>query len=192
LWLYDLWTGSNYSFSYFLSIHDILLVIPNAGKVTSLVAKKDVALATKIEEAIKKNESLEALTTYNVRRPTNPQSASTKGRTSRPAKTSSALKVVNQKGRRGVVLSSKSSRTPKDTTSSRRRSPLKIQPKAKKSAAPRKAKLVKPANNSVKVSKSKAKPEGRKAKGDILNKLGTKLSVVGFRGRSSGRSAQSS
>lgn len=162
------------------------------GKVTSLVAKKNVALATKIEEAMKKNESLEALTTNNVRRAANPQSASTKGRTSRSAKTSSALKVVNQKGRRGVVLSSKSSRTPKDTTSTRRRLPPKIQPKAKKSAAPQKAKLVKPANNSVKVSKSKAKPAGRKAKGDILNKLGTKLSVVGFRGRSSGKSAQSS
>ncbi|CAL4952031.1 unnamed protein product [Urochloa decumbens] len=165
------------------------------GKVTSLVAKKDVALATRIEEAIKKNESLEALTTNNVRRATNPQSASAKGRTSRSAKTSSALKVVNQKGRRGVVLSSKSSRAPKDTTSTRRRSSLKIQPKATKSAAPRKAKAVKPAKNSVKVSKSKAKPEGRKAKapkGDVLNKLGTKLSVVGFRGRSSGKSAQSS
>ena len=155
------------------------------------MAKKDVALATRIEEAIKKNESLEALTTNNVRRATNPQSASTKGRTSRSVKTSSALKVVNQKGRRGVVLSSKSSRTPKDTTSTRRRSPPKIQPKATKSAAPRKAKVVKPAKNSVKVSKSKAKPEGRRAKGDVLNKLGTKLSVVGFRGRSSGKSVQS-
>ncbi|WVZ72609.1 hypothetical protein U9M48_021040 [Paspalum notatum var. saurae] len=161
------------------------------GKVTSLVAKKDVALAKRIEEAIKKNESLEALTTNNVRRATNP-SASTKGRTSRSVKPSSALKVVNQKGRRGVVLSSKSSRTPKDTTSTRRRSPVKSQPKAAKSAAPRKAKPVKPAKSGVKVSKSKAKPEGRKSKSDALNKPGTKLSVVGFRGRSSGKSAQSS
>lgn len=154
------------------------------------MAKKDVALATRIEEAIKKNESLEALTTNNVRRATNPQSGSTKGRTSRSVKTSSALKVVNQKGRRGVVLSSKS-RTPKDTTSTRRRSPPKVQPKATKSAAPRKAKVAKPTNR-VKVSKSKAKPQGPKAKSDVLNKLGTKLSVVGFRGRSSGKSAQSS
>lgn len=162
------------------------------GKVTSLVAKKDVALATRIEEAIKKNESLEALTTNNVRRATYPQSANTKGRTTRPVKTSSALKVVNQKGRRGVVLSSKSSRTPKDTTSTRRRSPPKIQPKATKPAAPRKAKLVKPAKGSEKASRGKAKPEGRKGKSDALNKLRTKLSVVGFRGRSSGKSAQSS
>jgi hypothetical protein len=105
----------------------------DAGKVTSLVAKKDVPLATRIE-AIKKNESLEALTTSNVRRPTNPQNASTKGRTSpRMVKSSSAIEVTNQKGRRGVVLSSKSSRTPpKDTTSTRRRSPPKSQPKGQK------------------------------------------------------------
>ncbi|GMH17052.1 hypothetical protein Nepgr_018893 [Nepenthes gracilis] len=38
------------------------------GKVTSLVAKKDLALATRIEEAIRKNESLESLTADSVRR----------------------------------------------------------------------------------------------------------------------------
>jgi hypothetical protein len=38
------------------------------GKVTSLIAKKDVILATRIEEAIRKNESLESLTVDNVRR----------------------------------------------------------------------------------------------------------------------------
>ncbi|GJN05587.1 hypothetical protein PR202_ga23230 [Eleusine coracana subsp. coracana] len=166
------------------------------GKVTSLVAKKDVLLATRIEEAIKKNESLEALTTNNVRRPSNPQNVNTKGRnSSRMVKSSSALKVTNQKGRRGVVLSSKSSRTPpKDTTSTRRRSPPKSQPKSTKSApksAPAgKAKLVKSAKTSIKVSKSQSKPVSRK--GDALNKIGTKLSVVGFRGRSSGKSAQAS
>lgn len=162
------------------------------GKVTSIVAKKDVALATRIEEAMKKNESLEALTTNNVRRPTSSQSVNTKGRPSRLVKTSNALKVVSQKGRRGVSLSSRSSRAPKDTTSTRRRSPPKSQAKATKSSAPRKAKPVKPTQSSAKVSKSKAKPEGRRSKSDTLNKLGTKLSVVGFRGRSSGKSAQSS
>ncbi|KAJ0087294.1 hypothetical protein Patl1_07972 [Pistacia atlantica] len=38
------------------------------GKVTSLVAKKDMLLAGRIEEAIRKNESLESLTSDNVRR----------------------------------------------------------------------------------------------------------------------------
>ncbi|KAK2420766.1 DEAD-box ATP-dependent RNA helicase [Trifolium repens] len=37
------------------------------GKVTSLVTKKDYSLATKIEEAIRKNESLEAITKESVR-----------------------------------------------------------------------------------------------------------------------------
>ncbi|KAL6627301.1 hypothetical protein ACP70R_031027 [Stipagrostis hirtigluma subsp. patula] len=159
------------------------------GKVTSLVAKKDVPLATRIEEAMKKNESLEALTTNNVRRVANPQNASTKGRTSRLVKSSSALKVANQKGRRGVVLSGKSSRVPKDTSSSRRRSPPKSQAKSAKSTSSGKAKPVKSA--SVKVSKSnKARPEGRK--GDALDKMRSKLSVVGFRGRSSSKSGQAS
>ncbi|XP_021771523.1 DEAD-box ATP-dependent RNA helicase 39-like [Chenopodium quinoa] len=38
------------------------------GKVTSLVAKRDVPLATRIEEAIKKNECLESLSVDSVRR----------------------------------------------------------------------------------------------------------------------------
>lgn len=37
------------------------------GKITSLVTKKDYSLATKIEEAIKKNENLEAITKESVR-----------------------------------------------------------------------------------------------------------------------------
>ncbi|CAN1220826.1 DEAD-box ATP-dependent RNA helicase 39 [Linum grandiflorum] len=38
------------------------------GKVTSLVAKKDVPLSSRIEEAIRKNESLESLTMDGIRR----------------------------------------------------------------------------------------------------------------------------
>ncbi|GAB4845196.1 hypothetical protein Ancab_038605 [Ancistrocladus abbreviatus] len=38
------------------------------GKVTSLVAKKDLVLATRIEEAMRKNESLESLSADSVRR----------------------------------------------------------------------------------------------------------------------------
>uniref|UniRef100_A0A0E0BYC3 RNA helicase n=1 Tax=Oryza meridionalis TaxID=40149 RepID=A0A0E0BYC3_9ORYZ len=140
----------------------------------SLVAKKDVTLATRIEEAMKKNESLEALTTNNVRRAAvNPQYASTKGRPS-------ALKVVNQKGRRGVALQTKSSRIVKDTTSSRRRSPIRSQPRSKstssgKAKPVRSAKLSKSSSPSPKVAKSRPRPEGRK--GDALKKLGSKLSV---------------
>ncbi|QHO38681.1 DEAD-box ATP-dependent RNA helicase [Arachis hypogaea] len=38
------------------------------GKVTSLVTKKDLILATRIEEAMRKNESLEAIMKEGVRR----------------------------------------------------------------------------------------------------------------------------
>ncbi|KAG8052519.1 hypothetical protein GUJ93_ZPchr0001g32869 [Zizania palustris] len=156
------------------------------GKVTSLVAKKDVTLATRIEEAIKRNESLEAVMTSNVRRvATSPLNANTKGRTS------GALKVANQKGRRGIVLSTKSLRVVKDTSSCRKRSPIKSQPKLKSSTSAGKSKPVRSANkSSPKVAKSRSRPDGRK--GDALNKGGTKLSVVGFRGRSSGKTAQAS
>ncbi|KOM55147.1 hypothetical protein LR48_Vigan10g103900 [Vigna angularis] len=40
------------------------------GKVTSLVAKRDLDLASKIKEAIRNNESLEAITKESVRRDT--------------------------------------------------------------------------------------------------------------------------
>uniref|UniRef100_A0A453E803 Helicase C-terminal domain-containing protein n=1 Tax=Aegilops tauschii subsp. strangulata TaxID=200361 RepID=A0A453E803_AEGTS len=62
------------------------------GKVTSLIAKKDVGLATRIEDAMKKNESLESLTTSNVKRDSaNSQNTGTKGRTSaRSARSSDA------------------------------------------------------------------------------------------------------
>ena len=55
----------------FLSLpaHKKFLIVEflSAGKVTSLVAKKDLPLATRIEEAIKKNESLESLNAASIR-----------------------------------------------------------------------------------------------------------------------------
>lgn len=179
------------------------------GKVTSLIAKKDVGLATRIEDAMKKNESLESLTTSNVRRDSaNPQKPSTKGRTSaRLARSSDAPRVASQKGnKRGVTLSRRSPKVAvKDTTSTRKRSSTKSQPSSSRKHLPsknppkarpaeaRKAKPVRAGSSKggEKVGKSsRAKPEG--GKGDALNKVGSKLSVVGFRGRSTGKSAQAS
>ena len=186
---------------------------PNAGKVTSLVAKKDVGLAARIEDTMKKNESLEALMTGTVRRDAaNPQNPSTKGRTPRLARNSDAPRVANLKGKRGVTLSRRSPKPAiKDTTSTRKRSSTKSQPSssrkhspAKNPPKPRAAEAGKPkpvragSKGGVKVGKSsrtksdssRTKPYGRK--GDALNKEGSKLSVVGFRGRSTGKSAQAS
>ncbi|KAF7021447.1 hypothetical protein CFC21_034398 [Triticum aestivum] len=179
------------------------------GKVTSLVAKKDVGLATRIEDAMKKNESLESLTTSNVRRDSaNSQNPSTKGRTSaRSARSSDAPRVASQKGnKRGVTLSRRSPKVAvKDTTSTRKRSSTKSQPSSSRKHSPsknppkarpaeaRKAKPVRAGSSKggEKAGKSsRARPEG--GKGDALNKVGSKLSVVGFRGRSTGKSAQAS
>ncbi|VAH57914.1 DEAD-box ATP-dependent RNA helicase 39-like [Triticum dicoccoides] len=190
------------------------------GKVTSLVAKKDVGLATRIEDAMKKNESLESLTTSNVRRDSaNSQNPSTKGRTyarsarssdaprGRSARSSDAPRVASQKGnKRGVTLSRRSPKVAvKDTTSTRKRSSTKSQPSSSRKHSPsknppkarpaeaRKAKPVRAGSSKggEKAGKSsRARPEG--GKGDALNKVGSKLSVVGFRGRSTGKSAQAS
>ncbi|CAM0880095.1 unnamed protein product [Alopecurus aequalis] len=188
------------------------------GKVTSLVAKKDVPLAARIEDAMKKNESLEALTVGNVRRDgANPQNPSARGRTPRlgrnsdaprSGRNSDAPRVANLKNKRGGVTLSR--RPPKvaikDTTSTRKRSTTKSQPSssrkhspAKNPPKPRPAEAGKPkperagSKGGMKVGKSsssRTKPYGRK--GDDLNKAGSKLSVVGFRGRSTGKSAQAS
>ncbi|KAI5005274.1 hypothetical protein ZWY2020_032517 [Hordeum vulgare] len=179
------------------------------GKVTSLIAKKDVGLATRIEDAMKKNESLESLTTSNVRRDSaNPQKPSIKGRTSaRSARSSDAPRVASQKGnKRGVTMSRRPPKVAiKDTTSTRKRSSTKSQPSSSRKHSPSKnppkarpaeagkAKPVRAGSSKggAKVGKSsRARPEG--GKGDAVNKVGSKLSVVGFRGRSTGKSAQAS
>ncbi|XP_048226636.1 DEAD-box ATP-dependent RNA helicase 39-like isoform X2 [Ricinus communis] len=66
------------------------------GKVTSLVAKKDLQLAARIEEAIRKNESLESLTTDNVRRDiARAQITEQKGKKAKLIKLSSQKNKIN-------------------------------------------------------------------------------------------------
>ncbi|KAK8597355.1 hypothetical protein V6N13_001968 [Hibiscus sabdariffa] len=71
------------------------------GKVTSLVAKKDSLLAERIEEAIRKNESLESLTVDNVRRDTARVRI-----TEQKGKNVKLIKVSNQKNKTKDVSSS--------------------------------------------------------------------------------------
>ncbi|KAG1335469.1 DEAD-box ATP-dependent RNA helicase 39 [Cocos nucifera] len=84
------------------------------GKVTSLVAKKDLPLATSIEEAIKKNESLESLNVNNVRRDAakslqadrkgkNIKAAKKKGKVERKA-TAAAERSAPNKARKSAAL----------------------------------------------------------------------------------------
>lgn len=147
------------------------------GKVTSLVAKKDLVLATKIEEAMMKNESLESLTIDSVRRD------NARARiTEQKGKSAKLIQVAKQKGMTNAG-SAKSGVKPKKAT---------ISSKFSKPAF-RASKSSKPA---IRASKSaKVKPFGESSpkkasnKGSKSFKVGktttSKLNVVGFRGRSS-------
>ncbi|XWS15317.1 hypothetical protein CRYUN_Cryun35bG0085500 [Craigia yunnanensis] len=67
------------------------------GKVTTLAAKKNLLLAERIEEAIRKNESLESLTADNVRR-----DIARSRITEQKGKTAKLIKVSNQKNKNKV------------------------------------------------------------------------------------------
>ncbi|RWW47445.1 hypothetical protein BHE74_00046561, partial [Ensete ventricosum] len=145
------------------------------GKVTSLVAKKDIPLAIRIEEAMKKNESLEALSANSVRRD------------------AFISRQIDQKYKAKVILTKSSSKAGKKTLS------------AQKSMAARKGKASASTKSKTTVTISKpikspggGKRESRANKLQQSRKSGgariptNKLSVVGFRGRSSAGRKQSS
>lgn len=143
---------------------------------TSLVAKKDIPLATRIEEAMKKNESLEALSANSVRRD------------------AFISKQIDQKYKAKVILTKSSSKVGKKA------------PSAQKSAAASKGKASASTKSktTVAISKPIKSPGGGKRVPTRGNKLQqsrksgitriptSKLSVVGFRGRSSAGRRQSS
>ncbi|XP_077245809.1 RH39 [Tasmannia lanceolata] len=158
------------------------------GKVTSLVAKKDQILANRIDEAIRKNESLESLTVDNVRwdaakaRQNYPKGKNTKSGT-----------VSNQKTKgKGTLKSSRTSGKAVQTVG-RKTSEAKT---VKTSATPRKAapSSSKPLKSSSSSSRREA-PNGKKQivkrKSNVLKSTGSKLSIVGFRGRSSSMKRES-
>ncbi|KAJ4752200.1 DEAD-box ATP-dependent RNA helicase 39 [Rhynchospora pubera] len=178
------------------------------GKVTSLVAKKDVPLATRIEDAIKKNESLEALNVNTVRKaaPASPSARKItikginpklmKGNTT---ERNSKLTKVNTTGRNSKLLKVNSTtfkgKSATDVGTGTKKSTKvvvkqvkKAAPKSTNSSSPRTSKDSKSVE---KVVKSRTSFESRKADGGG-KRSGTKLSVVGFRGRSSGRSVRAS
>lgn len=139
------------------------------GKVTSLVAKKDGLLAERIEEAIRKNESLESLTTDNVRRDV----ARTRI-TEQKGKTAKLIKVSNQKTKTTAVSARTSGKRPSITKS------------AKPSSTPAKPsrKIVKVTKNS-KTTKASSVGKQNRPTGGSSTSTARKLNVVGFRGRAS-------
>ncbi|GAV58225.1 DEAD domain-containing protein/Helicase_C domain-containing protein [Cephalotus follicularis] len=145
------------------------------GKVTSLVARKDHMLADRIEEAIRKNESLESLTLDNVRRDiARAQITQQKGikekliKTSNQKNNTESPSVKSPRVRKRVVTAGiKSSRA-----------------KSRKASAP----LI--SLKALKVSKSLNSSSGRTTKNALsggkkqtVKSPASKLNVVGFRGK---------
>lgn len=158
-----------------------------AGKVTSLVAKKDSVLATRIEEAIKKNESLESITKDSVRRDiARAQITQQKGKSTKlvkvsKAKNSSSVRATSRKESKvskntsGVAATSRKVSKPSKSVKTR----IQVKKSAKSSSA----------SSSRKISSSTKQTRKKASAGKSTN---SKLSVVGFRGRSSSSSKKES
>ncbi|KAJ9675377.1 hypothetical protein PVL29_024353 [Vitis rotundifolia] len=155
------------------------------GKVTSLVAKKDLLLATRIEEAIRKNESLEALTADNLRRDVARAKIS-----EQKAKNANLVKVSKQKNKTKVESMKSSSKAASTQTSGRKT----LGGKSGKVSPPTKSKktvkILKPSKSSSAGGGSKRVLSGVMKHADSkrsssVKSSTSKLSVVGFRGRSS-------
>nr|DAD46902.1 TPA_asm: hypothetical protein HUJ06_016839 [Nelumbo nucifera] len=144
------------------------------GKVTSLVAKKDLILASRIEEAIRKNESLESLTADNVRRDI------------------VNARINQQKGKNMANASNhKNKTTPASKSSKTRGKASSIQTAGRKTAGAktgktsRHLKIGKTVAQASKQSKSSPSKQMGGRKSGSVKPMGTKIRVVGFRGRSS-------
>ncbi|KAI8550711.1 hypothetical protein RHMOL_Rhmol06G0128700 [Rhododendron molle] len=179
------------------------------GKVTSLVTKKDLMLATRIEQAIMKNESLESLTLDNVRRDvarsqitaeknlksmniSNPKNKSKSPSLLKPSsvrgKFSSSEKTSGPKSGKASA-SFKTTQTPINLSKSPKFSAASSSKRAtsggKKTTDSRKSGAVKSAAGSSKWAPSRGKKTTVSRKSGAMKSRTSKLNVVGFRGRSS-------
>ncbi|CAL5185377.1 unnamed protein product [Lathyrus oleraceus] len=179
------------------------------GKVTSLVTKKDFGLATKIEEAIRKNESLEAITKESLRMDiTRNQITEQRRKNKNVVKTSktrdkSDSRPSSTTNRSGIRGKSDSRTRSEDTRSGIRdksdsrtgsgntRSGMKF---GKQSSPSKSSKKGFPVSKTVKSSSPssfiKASSESKRTgkSGTATKSTNPKLSVVGFRGRNASSS----
>jgi len=149
------------------------------GKVTSLITKKDLLLAARIEEAIKKNESLESLTAANVRQERS-QLINQKGRDSNIPK--SKTRQVSKSSKFGRNAFKASTRKPIVNKTGKRSTPSKASKPVTFSKPKKSVTLSKP-KKSYTSGVKKDPPKGRKS--NTIKPTASKLRVVGFRGRSS-------
>ncbi|KAK3018100.1 hypothetical protein RJ639_004785 [Escallonia herrerae] len=154
------------------------------GKVTSLVSRKDQALASRIEEAIMKNESLESLTVDNVKR-----DIARSRINQQTAKNSKLVKVSNQTSKNKAAAPVKSSAVRGKPVPARKTSGTKAgkafdvsKSKIKVTKPSKPVKSSSPSSSKGATSGGRKKAQSRKLGGA---KFTSKLNVVGFRGRSS-------
>lgn len=149
----------------------------STGKVTSLVAKKDFLLATRIEEAIRKNESLEALSSGSIRRDISRAKISEQknSNATKMSKASDSKQKVKGKAATGSTSRSTHAKVATSKTYGRK------SPSTKPVKTPTPAKSVK----TVRISKVAKSNNGRKSTKLSSVTKATKLRVVGFRGRNS-------
>ncbi|OAY58522.1 DEAD-box ATP-dependent RNA helicase 39 [Manihot esculenta] len=146
------------------------------GKVTSLVAKRDVLLAARIEEAMRKNESLEALNKDNVRR-----DVARAQITEQKGKKEKLIKQSNQRNKTKAATVKSSSNLTKASS---------VNKSGKSSTLAKSAKgvkVVKTVRASSRTSLAGNKKTGSK-KSTAVKSTASKLRVVPLRGRSSSSS----
>ena len=149
------------------------------GKVTSLVAKRDLTLATRIEEALRKNESLESLTVDNVRRDIARSRITEQKRTN-----VKSVKISNQKNK--ITRKAKEESTPNSKNKVTRKGKEASTPAKSSKRAVQVSKSSSSANTSRKApSTSSGKKPTAIKKSRPVKSAASKLSVVGFRGRAS-------
>ncbi|KAG7025064.1 DEAD-box ATP-dependent RNA helicase 39, partial [Cucurbita argyrosperma subsp. argyrosperma] len=148
------------------------------GNVTSLVTKKDHILATRIEEAIRKNESLESLTADNVRR----DIARDRMITEQKTKNEKFVKVSKERNRaKSSTTSAAKPSSVRSKDESGKASPAKTQ-----KSGVRVSKSTKPSRNVPRKPSTEPKKQvaSRRQPRSGIKPSGQKLNVVGFRGRS--------
>lgn len=177
----------------------------NAGKVTSLVGKKDLILADRIEEAIRKNESLESITADSVRRDAAKPYQGIRSKNAMLSKLSNqkkTSKAVRTRGKAAQPISRKAvesklrsasvvTKTKKPVTLSKAKSSG-TQPVSRKSIGSKAGRMSVATKTKRPVIFSKTKSLGRDDKAGVASTkpglgktVAAKLGVVGFRGRSS-------
>ncbi|KAL6504189.1 hypothetical protein OROGR_026112 [Orobanche gracilis] len=155
------------------------------GKVTSLVARKDVMLANRIEEAVKKNESLESLSIDSIKRDRARSNISKQKDRNEKAVKASSLKnkakattttsTKSSEARGKAVVKTKSGRAP--SISKDKRKVIEVSKTSKPSGT---------SKSRGTPSSVKTRQSGRKNSRVAVR---SKLNVVGFRGRKSAADA---